>query len=461
MKSFKTCLQEVSGLKFIYEHLQLQSPVGRKRLLHQTFITDAAVLQRELDLLEENILFLKQEKNAAAIRLINRTLQEINDISSTITRLGQKQVLDDIELFEIKKFCLLTRQITVYLKDTDFTSVPITDAEPVIRLLDPENTGIPHFYIYSSYDPELEKLRKKISSAPDPEKAEEYRWESIKREDLIRTDLAEKLFPYQKLLEYNLDQIALLDLIWSKAALALALGFCKPVMSTDKTSYVRLFNPAVQKILRESSKEFQAIDIDLYSAPCLITGANMSGKTVLLKTVALSQYLFQFGFYVPAAAAAVMMVDEVSVSIGDHHSEVNGLSSFAEEIIRVNQIIRKAKNGKKLLVLIDELARTTNPEEGKAIVSAFIRIMSEYHVMSLISTHYSGSFNSTRKLRVKGLTIDGITKNITPHTLNDYMDYSLVETNTDDVPMEALKIAEIFDVDREFLQMAKDIVGEK
>ena len=153
MKSFKTCLQEVSGLKFIYEQLQLQSPVGRKRLLCQTFITDAAVLQKELDLLEENILFLKQEKNAAAIRLVNRTLQEINDISSTITRLGQKQVLDDIELFEIKKFCLLPRQITVYLKDTDFTSVPITDAEPVIRLLDPEHPGIPQFYTYSSYDP--------------------------------------------------------------------------------------------------------------------------------------------------------------------------------------------------------------------------------------------------------------------------------------------------------------------
>ena len=184
----------------------------------------------------------------------------------------------------------------------------------------------------------------------------------------------------------------------------------------------------------------------------------MSGKTVLLKTIALSQYLFQFGFYIPAKQAIIIPVEEVAVSIGDHHSEVNGLSSFADEILKINQIIHKVRKGKKLLVLIDELARTTNPEEGKALVSAFIRIMSEHKVMSLITTHYSGILSPTRKLRVKGLKTDQITENITPKTLNDYMDYSLVETQTDDVPMEALKIAEIFEVDAEFLNLAKTMM---
>ncbi len=458
MKSFKSCLQHVSGLKFIYEDLQIQSPVGRKYLLRQTFITDAVLLQKELDLLEESIRFFQQNNNSL-IGSINRTLQQVHDLSSTLARLGQKQVLDDIELFEIKKFCLLAQQIADLLQTSAFTAISIQNPEQVIDILDPEHTRIPHFYIYSAYDSELEELRKKIASAPNPEKAEEYRWESIKREDIIRADIAEKLLPYHTLLEQNLEQIAVLDILWSKAEQALRLGFCKPVISTDKTTYKQLFNPEIKRILKNSSKEFQPVDIDLYSDSCLITGANMSGKTVLLKTIALSQYLFQFGFYIPATYAEVILVEKIAIHIGDHQSETSGLSSFADEILKINQIITKVKKGEKLLVLIDELARTTNPEEGKALVSAFIQIMSEYHVMSLITTHYSGILVPTRKLRVKGLKANCLTVNITPRTLNNFMDYSLIETQDDDVPMEAIKIAEIFKADEEFLLLAKRMIG--
>ena len=457
MKSFKTSLQHVNGLKYIYEDLQLLSPIGRKRLLHQTFITDVPSLQKELDLLEESISFLQQKSNVSVIESVNHILQQINDISSTITRLSKKQVLDDIELFEIKKFCLLAQQIANLLHSSEYHTISLTDSEPVIELLDPEHTRIPHFYIYSAYDRVLEELRKKMISTSDPEENEKYRWESVKREDLIRKNLSGKLLPFQELLEHNLEQISILDVLWSKATQAIRLGFCKPSISCEKTHYKQLFNPAIKEILKADHKEFQAVDIELHSDCCLITGANMSGKTVLLKTLALAQYLVQFGFYVPATAASIAVMDDVAIVMGDQHSELTGLSSFADEILKTNQIIEQVKKGKKLLVLIDELARSTNPEEGKALVSAFIRIMSDYKVMSLVTSHYSGIV-STRKLRVKGLKMETITPNITPQTLNDHIDYSLVETQNDDVPMEALKIAEIFNIDKEFLQLAKEIM---
>jgi hypothetical protein len=57
---------------------------------------------------------------------------------------------------------------------------------------------------------------------------------------------------------------------------------------------------------------------------------------------------------------------------------------------------------------------------------------------------------------VKGLKIDRISEDVTPQTLNDYMDYSLVETQSNEAPMEAIKIAEIFHVDETFLQLAKE-----
>lgn len=455
MNTFKIALQKINGLKFLYEDLHFQSSVGRKKLLNQHFITDAALLKKELDLLEESLRFLQQENHAGVVNSVKMSLQQINDISTTIARLGQKQVLDDIELFEIKKCCLFTQQIMNQLQDSGFTAISLSDPEPVIDLLDPEKTRIPHFYIYSAYDSKLANFRKNIASAPDPERAENWRFESLKREDLIRADLAKKLLPYHSLLEENIQQIAQLDLLWAKAEQAIKFGFCKPIISTEKTAYRQLFNPNIKQILKEENKEYQPVDIDLYQNPSLITGANMSGKTVLLKTVALSQHLFQFGFYVPAKSARIVLVDEVAISIGDHHSEMNGLSSFAEEILTINKIIKKTRRGKKLLILVDELARTTNPEEGKALVNAFIRIMSEYNAMSLITSHYSGIVDSVRKLRVKGLRTEEITGEITPQTLNQYMDYSLVETDDKDVPHEALKIAEIFEVDEEFLALAK------
>ena len=50
--------------------------------------------------------------------------------------------------------------------------------------------------------------------------------------------------------------------------------------------------------------------IDFNQQPCLLTGVNMGGKTVLLKTIGLSQYLFQFGFYVPASSAIISSVEK-------------------------------------------------------------------------------------------------------------------------------------------------------
>ena len=123
MNTFKTCLQHVNGLKFIYEDLQLQSSIGRKRLLHQTFITDSVLLQKELDALDESVSFIQQENNASVIQSVTQLLQQINDISSTIARLGQQQILDDIELFEIKKFCLLNR-LMIYYSHLDLMLFP-------------------------------------------------------------------------------------------------------------------------------------------------------------------------------------------------------------------------------------------------------------------------------------------------------------------------------------------------
>lgn len=226
------------------------------------------------------------------------------------------------------------------------------------------------------------------------------------------------------------------------------------------TRYKNIFNPQVKEVLRQEGKKFQAIDIDIAPGACLITGANMAGKSVILKTVALAQTLFQFGFYVPAEHAEIALVDEVLLCMGDEQSELSGLSSYASEMLRINTIVQDVKAGKNALILIDELARTTNPTEGKAIVNAMLDFLTDKGARSLITSHYSGIKAGCRKMRVKGFIKDKINGQLTINNINEFIDYSLIEDTQNSVPQEAMRIARILGVDEELLDKAENYLEQ-
>ena len=172
----------------------------------------------------------------------------------------------------------------------------------------------------------------------------------------------------------------------------------------------------------------------------------MGGKTVVLKTLALCQFLCQFGFGVPAAQARVALKEEVCFCIGDHQSITEGLSSFASEMRQIDALIRLARQGSKVLALLDEPARTTNPTEGTALVRALLPILSTPQTDVLIATHYVIPFDGKHRcLKVKGLE-------------NGSMNYTLTEVNEGEVPLEALNIATQLDVDPEWIREAEKFV---
>ena len=454
MLQFKQVIGKVSGLQYVYEHTLVCSPLGKTLLLQTEFQNDARLLQDEFDRVESHLHFLAQ--NGTTERQLVAHLHELNDISQTILNLKNLQVLDDIELFEVKQFAMASQKILALLGPLYAADALPADLSSVIRILDPEESKIAHFYIYSAYDSELAELRKKIEATENLEDREQLTWQCAQIEDRIRQKLTEMLHPYWEILQKNQRVLAALDLRNAKAQMARDWNLCKPAVAQTETRYTALFHPQLRNQLQERGGEFQAVDITLQKAPCLITGANMSGKTVLLKSLTLAQYLFQFGFFVPATAAQIAPVDEVFCIIDDQQNEQRGLSSFAVEILNINKILDSVKSGKHPLVLVDELARTTNPDEGRRLVNAFVTMMERYHVMALITTHYSGIAANCRRLRVKGLKMDELTDSITPQNLYRHMDYALIETTSDKVPTEALTIARIFHADDEFLALAEE-----
>jgi DNA mismatch repair protein MutS2 len=511
MALFSQHINEIPGLRFIADELQLQSPLGRQHLLKQRFMTSPKEIAKHLDKVEEIINFLVPKESPTnienqpqsepsiqsnntptellhskpyyegSLQSLKHALSEIRDITGTLNALHTGMTLDDIGLFEIKRFALIIDRLIGILNDFKSNVVNFTSVSQIISILDPDKQRVPNFYIYDSYSEELAGLRKEYQrlthetlsreyhddpkgkrKSSDLQLVEELRLKTISVEDEIRKDISKKLRGYSIILLENLSAAADLDLWLAKALLAHKLGLCKPAIINreQQTTFRQLFNPAVRHILQMSGKEFQPVDIKIIDGPTVITGANMAGKTVVLKTVALAQALFQYGFYVPATKAEIVPVEKIMTSMEDEQSELKGLSSFAAEMLKLNNIISAARNQEQILALIDEPAKTTNPREGEALVSALIELLNQYKISSFITTHYSIESPGTKRLRVAGIKTSELNESPSIGTIQDYIDYSLIEvdeseSNKSTVPEEALTIAKLLKVDKELLNIAE------
>lgn len=527
--------QKISGLDYLFQKLDLQSGVGRELAGCRTWFAPGQEkeLCTELDRIEKLQIFREQDPSApACLEKIKLKFSQIWDIRATF-RLLEKETVDDVQLFEIKRFALLVRETAGLLqtvaKACAFHPAPalFPDLDPVISLLDPRKEGLPTFHIYNEYDPELASKRKELlaldaslakneepeacacalprGNRPDRKPADEPDTESLYAESpgkpkpfperdagtneeilrlqaeceelerRIRERLAVGLRPFVPLLQQAMDQVAYWDFLIAKAGLAREYGLARPQVLPGGSSspaacldYHGLFHPVVRESLQARGGRYQPVDLHLNVEPCLLTGANMSGKTVLMKSLALSQCLLQYGFPVPARSARMVLFDQVELLVEDEQDEERGLSSFGAEMQRFNQVFSRIKAGERILLLADELARTTNPAEGKALVCAVVESLMDWPCISLVSTHYGPIPVPVRHLRVKGFREDWALQGTRANTAQDgngfdlsriqaCMDYSIVEEKPgEEPPAEALRIAALLDFDPGILQKARD-----
>ena len=471
----KQLLSNSNGLRFMVEDLKIQSSAAAGYLLDVDYLTSAADIQRELDRVEQTITEIIQNADAKLAVRLRVAVAHVKDIRTTLSNLANKQTLTDIEFFEVKGLCMLSEEARSLLAAGGSALVSLPDLSAVLQLLDPEQAKVHTFYIYNSYSKTLYSLRQQVkeiqqkieSLAEDSEERmrEEEALDALRlaceeEEENVRKQLSSRLVEYADRLGSALQQLMELDILMAKAEQALRWQLCKPTLAAanNEVALQAVFNPQLQQLLQEEGKTYQPVGIALKGGTCLVTGANMAGKTVLLKTLAMVQYLFQFGFYLPATQAAMSSVNEVLLCIGDGQNELNGLSSFASEILSINTIIEKVQTGMPYLVLIDEPARTTNPTEGRALVDAMIDSLNMPSANSVITTHYDCRSTACRRLRVKGF-VGTEDVSITPANINRYVDYSLLEDNATEVPHEALRIASILGVSSKLIQQAENYLG--
>lgn len=435
------------GLRFILDELCTHSSYSRKLLLESTMMHDRESIEKSYSVLKEFYHVVENDDNKNAIQTLQFKLCKLKDINNTISRLSPSTVIDDIELYEVKSLALLSADVKNILEKLNLINViEIPTLDDVVNILDPDGLRIATFYIYDSYSEELAVLRKKLKEKDFYQ--EEIYNKVMEVEDAIRAKLSEALKPFVHDLCEALNALADVDLNLAKALQMKELGLCFPTISNDNVAtYKGIFHPEVKNILDKEKREYQKVDIQFGMKPVIIMGANMGGKTIVLKTLAMSQYLMQFGFGIPADSAEMMIYDEIFCLTTDDQSLNKGLSSFAAEMKNIDAVIKASHDDKKILALIDEPARSTNPTEGTALVSSLVKLLQDKDMSLIIVTHYNIKTYNNKCLRVKGLE-------------NGKMNYELVETHEGEVPHEALNIAESLGVAPQWIQMAKEILEE-
>jgi DNA mismatch repair protein MutS2 len=129
-------------------------------------------------------------------------------------------------------------------------------------------------------------------------------------------------------------------------------------------------------------------DIHLAAGHCLIlSGPNAGGKTVALKCLGLAVWMARCGFPLPCAAeSAIGWFDEVVTDIGDEQSLSRSLSTFSAHMTHISRALDSARP--RCLVLLDELASGTDPDEGAALACAVLQAFVERGAAVCVTTHY-------------------------------------------------------------------------
>ncbi|TXT59597.1 MAG: MutS domain V [Promethearchaeota archaeon] len=472
------------------EDLEIITPYGldKKKALKPYKKEDKSALLTELNLLQKINEELKD--NPKLFDEIQQIFNKIKNIKYSLQRCENLKTLDDTELFEIKNFALASNELVERLKECSFMRFKesISPLMDVISLLDPENNGLPTFHIYEAYSRDLSEIRRKkleledrIMKEPESEKREELkekRFELVSKEReeefTIRKRLTKTLQQYTDLLWKNINEIGKLDFLIAKAKLALKYDAIKPNITNELKIHLRNFyNPYIKEMLKKRAKTFIPITLTVQKGVSVITGANMAGKTVTLKSFILNTLLAHLGFFVFAEEAQFPILDYIHFISDDMQSVSRGLSTFGAEIVSLNDLIQQRRD-QECLVVMDEFARGTNPKEASYLIKAVLNYLNNLNFITIIATHYDGIIETDMThYQVRGLKDVNFEKlkqkiNINHQssieTIQDHMDYQLEQVPSEnEVPKDALNIAILLGLDQEIINLAKKYYkkGEK
>lgn len=445
-------LFEIKNFLFILDELKTLFEEKRIPQFKETTISPIDSLQRILD---------PEDTKIATFYIYDAYSEELKSIRKDKAKI-KKEIRQELNRIKEK----VQKELNINLRPDHSIMIPKNKKDQIHRLKENEDM----IYVSETYmmikftikpTDEINDLERRQQILDNKEDREEQR---------IKEMLTKEVAKRRKDLYGNMVNLGRLDLFLGKAKFALDVKGVKPEIYDYH--HIHIDNgrhPKVEEFLKHRDLVFKPISVKLNPGVATITGANMGGKTISLKLIGLLTAMAQFGLYVPAEKMTLGLSKYIKTSIGDMQSTDSGLSTFGGEVKVVREAIHRGDE--QGLILIDELARGTNPQEGYAISKAIVIHLLNKPSITLLTTHYDNVANidDVLHLQVVGLSnldFDQLEQEIKKSDgmdiINKYMDYQLkVVEKSKGIPKDALNIARIMGLDDKILKIAEDIIDKE
>lgn len=351
---------------------------------------------KELSSLQEYLVKAVNDEIGASLEKGNFFLKGFNKKRDKLARLSSNV---DQELLNLEeKYRAETGIQKLRIKNNNvagfFIEIPKAQSKNVPDIFDRRQTLV-NTERYTSE--ELNEFEKEILSAKD---------KLLALDKELYEEILTNVINKTAAIHHLADFFGTLDALASLAWVSSRENFSRPTIGTKKIVDLKgAWHPIIKANLSEL---FIKHDLNLNDKTFfgLITGPNMSGKTTVMREVAIIQVLTQLGCFVPASKAKLGLCDQLFSRLGASDDILRGQSTFMVEMNETAEIIRHASE--RSLIILDEVGRGTSTYDGLSIAWALVEyLVTQTKALGLFATHYHELIDLIEELpEAKNLTVE-------------------------------------------------------
>uniref|UniRef100_G1PD90 MutS protein homolog 4 n=1 Tax=Myotis lucifugus TaxID=59463 RepID=G1PD90_MYOLU len=181
------------------------------------------------------------------------------------------------------------------------------------------------------------------------------------------------------------DTVSMLDMLLSFAHACTLSDYVRPEF-TDPLATKQGWHPILERISVEKPCCQPIPYITEGSNFLIIPGPKYEWEIHIFKQIALCQIMAQIGSYVPAEYSSFRIAEQIFTRISTDDDIETNSSTFMKEMKEIAYILHNVND--KSLILIDELGRGTNTEEGIGICYAVCEYLLSLKAFTLFATHF-------------------------------------------------------------------------
>ncbi len=416
-------LRPCESISLIKEHLSFTEQAykiinsGLNFPLNQVYSISQMILDCKSGKVPENIKFTELKFNLAMSRYINNFLSKYKSDYNSLYELSEnlysnteledkiKNIFDEAnnvkdtaslelkslrqslrenrENLKLKVNSLLNNpEFSKYLQDSIYTyrdghivfQVKAENRNKIIGIVHDASSSLQTYFIEPK---EIIPLSNKIREIEIQIEKEIYR---------ILKELSNIIAIYSEDLLKLESDLAFFDFILAKARYAIKYKFSLPIISEDEKiiSLKEMENPILIDYCDNIVKNdfFMEVSKNII----IITGSNTGGKTVILKTIGLCTLMMNSGLFIPAVEGKIYPFKKIMADIGDEQSIAQSLSTFSSHMNNIVNIINNSDED--TLVLLDEIASGTDPEQGSALAISILEYLQKNNTFCICTTHF-------------------------------------------------------------------------